>query len=77
LDTQYLRSAERIVVIGYSMPKADERARALLLKHSNPDAEILVFSGSRTGAICDDFLQSGFQTVNSFGNSCFEDYLNA
>lgn len=73
---QSLGSAEKIVVIGYSMPKADERARELLLKHSNPDAEILVFSGSRTDAICEDFHQSGFQTVNSFGKGYFEDFLN-
>jgi len=73
---QSLRSAEKIVVIGYSMPKADERARELLLKHSNPDAEILVFSGSRTSAICEDFYKSGFQTVNSLGDGYFEDYLN-
>jgi hypothetical protein len=72
-----LRSAEKIVVIGYSMPNADERARELLLRHSNPDAEILVFSGSRTGTICEDFRKSGFQTVNSFGDGYFEDYLNA
>ena len=73
---QSLGSAEKIVVIGYRMPKADERARELLLKHSNPDAEILVFSGSRTDAICEDFHQSGFQTVNSFGKGYFEDFLN-
>jgi hypothetical protein len=64
------------VIIDYSMPKADERARELLLKHSNSDAEILVFSGSRTGPICEDFRKNGFQTVNSFGDGYFEDYLN-
>lgn len=73
---QSLRSAEKIVVIGYSMPKADERARELLLKHSNPDAEILVFSGSRTRAICEDFLENGFRKVSSFGDGYFEEYLN-
>ena len=74
---QSLRSAEKIVVIGYSLPEADERARDLLLRHSNPNAEILVFSGSRTDAICEDFLQYGFQSVTSFGNGYFEDYLNS
>jgi hypothetical protein len=73
---QSLRSAEKIVVIGYSMPVADERARELLLKHSNPNAEILVFSGSRTGAICECFLQNSFQTVTSLGNGYFKEYLN-
>ena len=29
------------------------------------------------GAICEEFRNSGFQTVNSIGNGYFEDYLNA
>lgn len=74
---QALRSAKKIVIIGYSMPTADERTRELLLKHSNPDAEILVLSGSRTCAICEDFRNNGFRTVNSFGQGYFEGYLNA
>jgi hypothetical protein len=73
---QSLRSAGEIVVIGHSLPNADERARELLPKHSNPYAEILVFSGSRTAAICADFRNSGFRTVNSLGDGYFEDYLN-
>src|SRR5258708_3558095 len=72
-----LDSSERIVIIGYSMPKGDERARELLLKDSNPNAEILVFSGSRTCAICKEFRDAGFQNVNSFGKGHFENYLNA
>ncbi len=71
-----LNASERIVIIGYSMPKADERARELLLKGSNPNAEILVFSGSRTSAICEEFHDSGFQTVSSPGQGYFEDYLS-
>lgn len=43
---QVLATAKKIVIIGYSMPTADERARQLLLEDSNPKAEILVFSGS-------------------------------
>jgi len=74
---QAFQSSDKIVIIGYSMPEADERARDLLLKRSNPDAEILVFSGSRTGAICEDFRNGGFQTVHSFGKGYFEDYLDA
>ena len=50
--------------------------RELLLKNSNPDAEIFVFSGSRSGAICEEFRNSGFQTVDSIGNGYFEDHLN-
>ena len=74
---QALHSAKKIVIIGYSMPTADERARELLLRHSNPGAEIHVYSGSRTGAIWEDFRKCGFQTVKSPSQGCFEDYLNA
>jgi len=70
-----LASAEKIVVIGYSMPSGDERARELLLKYSNPDAEIQVFSGTRTGVICGDFRNGGFQNVNSSDQSHFEDFM--
>lgn len=55
-----LNSSTKIVIIGYGMPTADERARDLLLGHSNPDADILVFSGSRTGAIREEFRKWGF-----------------
>jgi hypothetical protein len=70
-----VRSSERIVIIGYSMPAADEAARELLLKHSNPVAEILVYSGSRSEAICEEFRTHGFQKVRSSGKGRFEDFL--
>jgi hypothetical protein len=71
-----LRSSERIVIIGYSTPAADERARELLLERSNPGAEILVFSGSRTETICEEFRKHGFRTVRSSGKGWFEDFLS-
>jgi hypothetical protein len=70
-----LTAAEKIVIIGYGMPAADERARELLLNHSNPHAEILVLSGSRSSALCEDFTKSGFRSVNSLGQGYFEDLL--
>ena len=70
-----LQSSERIVVIGFSMSPVDERARELLLKRSDPEAEVLVFSGSKTNAICSEFRGNGFRAVKSCGNSHFEDFL--
>jgi hypothetical protein len=35
-----LRVSEKVVIIGYSMPVADERARDLILKCTNPNAEV-------------------------------------
>ena len=74
---QVLRSSNKVVIIGYSMPAADERARQLLLKHSSPDADILVYSGSRSNAISEDFRKCGFHSVKSSGQGYFEDYLNS
>jgi hypothetical protein len=70
-----VRSADEIVVIGYSMPEADERARELLLKCSNPEAEILVFSGNSTHKICEEFREKGFGKTGSDEPRRFEDYL--
>ncbi len=70
-----LRSANKIVIIGYSMPKADERARDLLLCGSNRDAEVCIFSGGDTREISELFRSHGFKNVNSRGRSYFEDFL--
>jgi len=35
---QALKNADHVVICGYSMPKADERARQLLLKQTKKDA---------------------------------------
>lgn len=74
---QALQASSKVVIIGYSMPAADERARGLLLKHSNSTSDILIFSGSRTGSICEEFRQCGFQTVKSSGKGRFEDFLSS
>jgi hypothetical protein len=72
-----LQSSARIVIIGYSLPPADERARELLLTQSNKDAEVHVFCGSRTAVICEAFREAGFRTVKtSEKNHRFEDFLS-
>jgi len=75
LAGEALHATDKIVIIGYSMPQADERARELLMKGSNPDAEILVFSGGSTPDICQAFRKKGFRKVTSSGSCKFEDYL--
>jgi hypothetical protein len=70
-----LGASEKVVVIGYSMPIADERARNLILKRTNPDAEVLVFSGSASGSICQAFQSCGFKAAVSAGSGYFEDFL--
>jgi hypothetical protein len=70
-----LRISKKVVIIGYSMPIADERARNLILKCTNPKAEVLVFSGSASGSICQAFQRCGFKTAVSAGTGYFEDFL--
>jgi len=54
-----LRITDRIVICGYSMPRADQRARELLLASPKKDAEILVASGADTQRIVLDYHESG------------------
>jgi hypothetical protein len=70
-----LRVSEKVVVIGYSMPAADERARDLILKCTNPNAEVGVFSGSASNLICRAFHDCGYKTAMSAGSGYFEDFL--
>ncbi|HUJ22733.1 MAG TPA: hypothetical protein VLX58_14470 [Bryobacteraceae bacterium] len=68
-----LAKCDRIVIIGYSMPKADRRARALLLWHSNRRAEVIVCCGSSSASLGEEFERHGFLRVSARGR--FDDYL--
>lgn len=70
-----VQSGERLVVIGYSMPKADERARDLILNEANRAAQVSVYCGGTSDTICEEFRVSGFQHVESKGSARFEDFL--
>jgi hypothetical protein len=72
-----LRASKRVVIIGYSMPAADERARDLIVKRTNPSAEVHVFSGSDSKSICRTFHSYGYKTATSTGSGYFENFLNA
>ena len=70
-----LGSADRIVIVGYSMSAVDERARALLLESSNRSANIQIFCGESTERISREFAASGFDQVNGVAGQRFEDFL--
>lgn len=70
-----IRASQKVVIIGYSMPVADERARDLILKRTNPNAEVAVFSGRDSASICGAFRNCGCQKADSAGNGYFEDFL--
>ena len=67
--------SDKVIIIGYSMPVADERARNLILKCTNPNAKVLVFSGSASGSICQAFHSCGLKAAVSAGSGYFEDFL--
>jgi hypothetical protein len=71
-----INSAERIVVIGYSMPLADERAATLLLGNPNHALDVDVYSGSSTMAIRARFANAGYSRVYTSGISTFQDFLS-
>lgn len=71
-----LQFSEEIVVIGYSMSSADQKARELLFGNSNKMARISIFCGSLSDSLCREFQQHGFPRVQTAGASLFEDYLN-
>jgi hypothetical protein len=71
-----LWSSERIVMVGYSMSAADEKARSLLLQKSNRAARIEIFCGRSTTSIASDFDAHGFRDVSAVEGHHFEDFLD-
>lgn len=72
-----LKSAEKVVMIGYGMAAADEKARNLLLSTPNGHARIEIFCGGATETISDQFTARGYSNVHTSGNRLFEDYLRS
>lgn len=70
-----LRNADEIVIIGYSCPIADLRARAMILGESNRNAKITVCCHADTPRIEKEFIDSGFQCTQAGGS--FEDWVAA
>jgi hypothetical protein len=70
-----LEASEKIVMIGYSMAAADEKARSLLLSSPNRHVNLEVFCGGRTKPISDEFLARGYSQVRTLGNCRCDDYL--
>jgi hypothetical protein len=74
-----LACSSEIVIIGYSLPEADDRARDLLLKASNRSARVTVCCGSRSEAIRHLFLQQGFASARveiTPGEHHFREFLD-
>jgi hypothetical protein len=72
---EVLAASEKLVVIGYSMPQADEAARALLLDHLAKKAQISLWCGQSNKEIAEDFRERGFTVSPMRGAGRFEDFL--
>jgi hypothetical protein len=72
-----LRTADEVVLVGFSLLPADERARDLLLCRSNRYASLTVCSQSQSQRIADEFRSHGFKSVYVPPEPTFEAWLNA
>lgn len=68
-----LELSNRIVIIGYSLPKADCMSRSVLLWSANRRAEVLICSGSSSSSIRTEFEDHGFWRALEGGT--FEEFL--
>lgn len=71
-----LAASDRIVVIGYSMPLADEEARKLLLEKSNKKTKITLLCGEKNASIRGQFTSRGFTQVETFKAGLFEEFVS-
>jgi hypothetical protein len=71
-----LRNASEIVVVGYSLPNADTRARDLLLRAANKNAKISICCGNDNQRIAKEFSDEGFSLVEA-RFTYFEEWLDA
>ncbi|HVC00464.1 MAG TPA: hypothetical protein VNJ12_14185 [Candidatus Dormibacteraeota bacterium] len=72
---QSLEASDRIVVIGYGMSPADQKARRLLLEKSNRQAKITLVCGDKNALLHGEFKSRGFVEVEQFKRGLFEEFL--
>lgn len=72
-----LGRADELVIAGYSLPGADERARALLLGTDNRSARVIIICGSDTQRIVREFQDRGFRHVSGGKELLFQDWVAA
>ena len=70
-----LAACSKIVVCGYSLPAADQRARELLFEAPPKDASIEIVSGRDSERIASEFESAEFSNITTFGRGYFEDWL--
>ncbi len=71
---QAIENADELAVIGYSLPIADERARAMLLRSANKAVRLSIYCGKATASLEQEFREHGFTDIQT-GTHTFEDFL--
>lgn len=69
-----LANADEIVVIGYSLPTADERARSMLLGSVNKDVRLSICCASATARLEQEFRDHEFSGIESVATT-FDGFL--
>jgi hypothetical protein len=73
---QAIEIADELVVIGYSLPKEDKRARKLLLGPANKAVRVTICCGSDTGRLEQRFRKRGFSDTKQIGgDNKFQNFL--
>lgn len=72
-----LNEAEEVVLLGYSLAAADERASELLLSAPTHSARIEISSGSDTGRIAEQFRSAGYRIVVEAKETHFESWMQS
>jgi hypothetical protein len=72
-----LKSAEELVVCGFSLLPADERACDLIVRVPSGSIPVTVVSGDQSDRIAAEFQRNGFSNVRSEQNQFFENWVKA
>jgi hypothetical protein len=70
-----ITKADEVVIIGYSLPCADGRARDLLLGASNKTAQLTICCGETTRHLEQQFRENGFTTIRQIPDPTFCGFL--
>jgi len=69
-----IENADELAVIGYSLPIADERARAMLLGCANKAVRLSICCGKATASLEQEFREHGFTNIQT-GAATFDDFV--
>jgi hypothetical protein len=72
-----LNKTDGVVLCGYSLPDADQRARDLLLFGPAKEADIEIICGNQTEHIASEFRRAGFSSVATSKSGYFADWCKA